>query len=339
MTSNYLTRKKIAHKLSGMSTLIIVIVVMLFFTITNAINGVKFISPSNLSVILNQACFLMIVGAGQAIVILTGGINLSMGAVMAFSTVLWGDLLLAGQSTATVLLGCFMVLLTGMIIGLINGILITKFNITPYIATFAMMYVCRGLAWVYLRNRVLYPLDESFRKIAMGRLFTVGKFTFTMPMAIAFLVLFLLFFILRKTNFGRYVYFSGSNNVASRFSGIKTDRIVIIVYMLSSLLAAFGGLMYVARMNACEPGLGTSTHFDAITVSLIGGFAMSGGYGNIWGVVGGSVVIYTIQSGMNSLQLPSEMQSLINGLIIIFSVYLNRKLEAKKMILSNELSD
>lgn len=329
-------QKQVILKLCSMSTVIIAITVIVFFSTMCAFNGINFLSPGNLSVILNQACFLMIVSIGQAIVILTGGINLSMGAVMAFCTVLWGDMLLK-NSEIHFMAGVILILLTGALIGLINGLLITKLKITPYIATFAVMYSCRGLGWVYLRNRILYPLNETFRTIAMGRLFTINRFTITVPMLIALLALLLFWWLLRQTNFGRKVYFTGANPVAARFSGINTDRIIIAVYIISSMLAAFASLMYVARLNACEPGLGNKTHFDAITVSLIGGFAMSGGFGNIWGIASGAIIVYAIQAGMNNLQLPSEMQNLVNGALIIFAVYLNQKLENKKMEIGNEL--
>lgn len=328
--------KKIISELYGLSTLMIMVFVMLIFTVINKASDINFLSASNLSVILNQSCFLMIAGVAQCIVILTGGINLSIGAVMAFSTVLWGGLLLK-DATVIALLPFMLILLTGAFIGFINGILITKLKIPPFIATFAVMYSCRGLAWVYLRNRVLYPLNESFRVIAMGRLFTIGGFTVTFPMVIAFLVLLIAFIVLKFTNFGRKIYFTGANPVAAKFSGINTDKLIIVVYIISSILASFAGLMYVARLNAAEPGLATKTHFESITISLIAGFAMSGGYGNVWAIAGGAIVVYTIQSGMNSLQLPSELQTLVNGLMIIFAVFLNQLLINKKMELDNDL--
>ncbi|MFR5601659.1 MAG: ABC transporter permease, partial [Lachnospiraceae bacterium] len=230
-------------------------------------------------------------GISQALVILAGGINLSIGAVMAFSTVLCGNMLLK-DSGVPIIVPVVLILLTGAVIGLLNGLMVTKLHIPPFIATFAMMYACRGLAWVYLRNQILYPLNENFRVIAMGRLFQIGGFTVTMPMVIAGIFLLVFFFLLKRTNWGRKLYFLGSNPTAARFSGIAVDKLLIMVYMLSCTIAAFGGLMYVARLNACEPGLATKTHFEAITVSLIGGFAMAGGYGNIWGVAGGAIVVY-----------------------------------------------
>lgn len=332
------TGKKIAASMCSMSPVVIMVMVLAFFAIANGAQGIHFLSMTNLSVIINQACFLSIVGIGQALVILTGGVNLSMGAVMAFTTVMWGGMLMNNGGTS-IAVPIVLILLSGCIIGLINGLLVTKLKIPPFIATFAVMYSFRGLAWVYLRNRILYPLNERFRIIAMGKLFKIGNFTVTVPMLIALIFLLGFYILLRYTNIGRKIYFIGANPMAARFSGINVDGIVMLVYIISSFLAAVAGLMYVARLNACEPGLATKTHFEAITVSLIGGFTMSGGYGNIWGVAGGSVVIYAIQAGMNSLKMPSELQTLVNGVLIILAVFVNQILANKKMELDNDLSN
>lgn len=331
-------KKRMTARLCSLSTVIIMVFVLLLFTVINGTKGINFLTPSNISTIMNQASFLVIVGIGQAIVILVGGINLSMGAVMAFTTVLCGGMLLKDSST-NVLVPVILILAIGAVIGFLNGVMVTKLNIPPFIATFAMMYVCRGLAWVYLRNRVLYSLDEGFRLIATGRLFSMGGFTVTMPMLIAGTALLVFYLILRRTSLGRKIYFTGANPTAASFSGINTKRLTILIYMISSVMAAFAGLMYVARLNSAEPGLAGKAHFEAITISLIGGFSMAGGYGNIWGIAGGAVVVYTIQAGMNSLQLPSELQTLVNGALIIIAVFVNQFLMNKKMEIENDLCE
>ena len=331
-------KKKLLVRLYGASTAIIVIIVFLIFTIASATTGINFLKPSNLSTIANQASFLVILGIGQALVLLTGGIDLSVGALMAFVTVFWGEGLLE-ESEKSVAVAIICILLTGALIGLINGLLITRLNIPPFIATFATMYACRGLGWIYLRNRVLYPLDANFRQIAKGKLFKLDKFIVKWPLVIALLLLFITWFVLKRTNVGRKIYFTGSSPTAARFSGIHTDCVKVGIYVTSGILAAFAGLMYVARLNACEPGLGTDSNFDAITVALIGGFSMNGGYGNIWGVAGGALVVYTIQAGMNSLQMPSQLQDLISGALIILAVFFNQILTNQRLRLENDLRD
>ena len=130
-----------------------------------------------------------------------------------------------------------------------------------------------------------------------------------------------------------------SNETAARFSGINTDRVKTLVYVASGVIAAFAGLMYVGKLNACEPGLGTDSNFEAITVALIGGFTMSGGYGNIWGVAGGAIVVYTIQSGMKSLKMPGQLHDLISGALIILAVFINQELINRRMRLENDIRD
>lgn len=338
MDKQSIMAKRVQSKLAGMSPLIIMLIVFLIFGLLNALHGINFISPSNLSTILNQACFLIIVGIGQSLVILVGGINLSMGSVMAFTTVMWGEMLLK-NSGINPWIPSLLIIGSAALIGLMSGLMITKLKITPYIATFAVMYAFRGLAWVYLRNRVIYNLDLGFRQIATGWLYKIGKFSITVPMVIALAALVLFYFFLRHTNLGRKWYFTGANPVAAKFSGINTDRIILLAYTISTALAGFAGLMYMARLNSTEPGMAGKSHFEAITVALIGGFSMAGGYGNIWGVAGGAIVVYTIQAGMNSLQLPGELQSMINGFLIIFAVFLNHVLSNKKMQLDNDLAD
>ena len=333
-----MNRKRILASLYGMSTVIIVLIVFLVFSIACGVQGINFLKPSNLSTIMTQASFLAILGVGQALVLLTGGIDLSVGALMAFVMVFWGQGLLKNNE-APYVFTVIAILLTGALIGLINGLLITKLHIPPFIATFATMYACRGLGWIYLRNRVLYPLNESFRFISTGKLFKIDKFIVRMPTLVAVLLIFIMWFILRKTTIGRKVYFTGSNEISARFSGINIDHVKIGVYVASGLIAAFSGLMYVAKLNACEPGLGTDSNFEAITVALIGGFAMSGGYGNIWGVAGGALVTYTIQSGMNSLQMPGQLHDLISGALIIFAVFINQELVARRTRLENDIRD
>ena len=338
MDKKNLLTKRVKSTVYGLSSVVIMLIVFAIFAVLNMFQGISFLSPSNLSTILNQASFLVIVGIAHAIVILMGGINLSIGSVMALTTVMWGDMLLK-TSEVNPLIPAAMVILTAAAIGYISGLLITKLRITPYIATFAVMYACRGLAWVYLRNRVIYGVNQAFRDLLVGRLFRVAGFNVTMPMLIALIALLAFFLILRGTTLGRKWYFTGANPTAARISGINTDRMINIAYTVSSALAGFAGLMYMARLNSTEPGLAGDTHFEAITVSLIGGFAMAGGYGNIWGVAGGAIVVYTIQSGMNMLRLPGELQALINGVLIIFAVYLNQTLSKKKMEIDNDLSD
>ncbi|MDR2161958.1 MAG: ABC transporter permease [Desulfovibrio sp.] len=332
--------KRLVKTATDFSSLLILAVVFIFFETANAINGDHYLTLSNLSVILNQACFLTIIGIAQALAILTGGLNLSIGSVMAFTTVMWGRMLV-GNSPDNVhfLFPMMLVVGTGMLIGLVNGLLITKLKMPPFIATFATMFACRGMAWLALGKKVIYNLNSDFRYLGTGVVDRLGAFTVTVPMITVLILLLGVSFLLTRTSFGRRIYFTGANPVAARFSGIPTDRIIIWVYVLSTGLAAFAGLLYGARLNSFEPGMATHAPFEAITVALIGGIAITGGFGNIWGVLCGSIIVSTIYNGMNSLSVASELQTLVMGALIIFAVAFNQFLIKENMELRNELDD
>jgi ribose/xylose/arabinose/galactoside ABC-type transport system permease subunit len=226
-----------------------------------------------------------------------------------------------------------------MIIGFINGILITKLKMPPFIATFATMYACRGLAWLALGKKVIYGLNGDFRYLGTGVVGRFAGFTITIPMVIMLAMLIVVYFMLTRTNFGRQIYFTGANPVAAKFSAIPTDKVIIWVYIISTGIAAFAGLLYGARLNSFEPGMAVKAPFEAITVALIGGIALSGGFGNIWGVLCGSIIVAGINSGMNSLSVAPELQTLVMGALIIFAVAFNQFLIKQNMRLRDELDE
>lgn len=332
-------RKRALKIFTDFSSLFILLAVFAFFEIANILDEGSYLSMSNVSVICNQACFLTIIGIAQALAILTGGLNLAIGSVMAYTTVLWGRMLVGANPDMHYLIPVLLVVGTGMLVGLVNGLLITKLKMPPFIATFATMYACRGLAWLALGKKVIYGLNGDFRFWGTGVVTRIGGFTLTVPMILTLVILAATAFMLTRTNFGRSIYFTGSNPVAAKFSGIPTDRVLIWVYVISTGLSAFAGLLYGARLNSFEPGMAVHAPFEAITVALIGGIAMSGGFGNIWGVLCGSIIVAAIYNGMNSLSVPSELQTLVMGALIIFAVAFNQFLIKKNMELRNELDE
>lgn len=331
MTKVNSTNNKLKYLLYDFSTFWILMIITLFFIIFG--NG--FLKLGNLSNIINQASFLALIGVSQLVVILTGEINLSIGSTMALSTVLCGPMML-DDSNMPILVPIVLVLLFGGMVGIVNGFMVTKLHIPAFLATFATMYVARGAAWLYIGKGVYYGINEKIRFLAMRELTNIGGFRITMPMVFAILFLIIMYFIVEKTNFGRRIYFTGSNPVAAKFSGVATNRIVIAVHVLSGVIAALAGIMYVARINAADANLGTSYHFDAISVALIGGAVMSGGTGSVWGVAGGALIISVIQSGMNNMEIPTEIQKAFTGVIIIAAVYFNSVLQRKKMQMADD---
>lgn len=313
-------------RLYDFSTFLILIVITLFFTVF----GKGFLKAGNLSNIINQGSFLAIIGVAQLVVILTGGINLSIGSTMALSTVLCGPMLVK-ESEVPVIIPVILVIIFGAGVGMINGLMITKLNIPAFLATFATMYIARGAAWLYIGKGVFYGINEKIRFWAMGEVVTIGGFRITMPIILVTVFLVIMWFLLSKTNIGRRIYFTGSNPTAAEFSGVPTKNIIILAHLLSGLISGIAGIMYVARINAADANLGTQYHFDAISVALIGGAVMSGGVGSVWGVAGGALIISVIQSGMNNMQIPTEVQKAFLGVIIILAVFFNAYLQERKM--------
>jgi len=160
-----------------------------------------------------------------------------------------------------------------------------------------------------------------------------------MPMLITLVFLTVMWFLLKKTSYGRELYFTGSNKTAAQFSGISTDKVIMIAHIISGFLCGVCAIMYSGRLNAAEPSMYSDTHFTAVSVVLIGGASMLGGVGDVWSTAVGAIIISFIQSGMNSIQVPSEFQNLVLGVLIIISVMINQSLQKKKAQLENDIKN
>jgi ribose/xylose/arabinose/galactoside ABC-type transport system permease subunit len=152
-----------------------------------------------------------------------------------------------------------------------------------------------------------------------------------MSVVVCIAVIVLLTLILRKTRFGHNVYFTGANPLAAKFSGIAVNRLIVTVFVIAGALSGFSGVLYTAKVNACDASMYMESHFDAVSVALISGASLLGGYGNMWGSAVGALIISSIKNGMNTLQVPSEYQTLVLGVLIILSVFFNDRLVKKKM--------
>jgi ribose/xylose/arabinose/galactoside ABC-type transport system permease subunit len=318
------------------STIFVLLVVMIFFAVANKIiTGYDYLSVSNIATIINQASFLAVIGMAQMLTILVVGINLSIGSVMAFSAMLCGPLLLESSSYSP-LLGPLAMIGISALIGLLNGVLNTKLKIPSFIATFGTMFIFRGLAWIIAGNTVHFRIKPEIRFLAQGQILSIGRFTINMSIIVCIIVVILLTFLLKKTTLGRKIYFSGSNPVAAEFSGISVDKIVIITFIIAGALYGFCGVLYTAKVNACDASMYTGSHFDAVSVALLGGVSLAGGSGNVWGCAIGALIVSAIQNGLNTLQVPSEYQTLVLGVLIILSVFFNDWLTNKKMDITSE---
>lgn len=274
----------------------------------------RFLTPSNIVNVLRQSTINGIIAIGMTYVILTAGIDLSVGAVLALSTVVTADMLQKGMPVP---LAMATGLSLGAGLGLVSGLIITKIGVPPFVTTLGVMVTARGLALVYTQGRPITGLTESFRFIGTG---SIGPIP--MPVVIAAIAFILGFILLNRVWVGEYIYALGNNPVAARYAGIATDRYITFVYMLSGLLAALAGMILIARLNSAQPTAGVAFEFDAIAAVVVGGTSFAGGEGGLGGTLLGVLVIAVLANGLNLLNIPSFYQPVVSGVVIALALLL-----------------
>lgn len=272
----------------------------------------RFLTPSNQINILRQATINGIVAVGMTLVILTAGIDLSVGSVLALSAVIGADLLKRGIPVPAAVLAALGV---GALAGLVNGIIITRGKIPPFIATLGMLTVARGLTLMYTGGQPFTGFPAAFREIGAG---TVGPIP--MPIIIAGLVFLVASIMLRRTRYGEYIYLLGDNPVAARLAGINTDFMIVIVYVISGLCAALAGLILIARLDSAQPVIGQGYEFNAIAAVVVGGTSFSGGEGTLFGTLLGTLLIETLGNGLNLLNVSPLWEQVVKGVVIALAL-------------------
>jgi ribose transport system permease protein len=272
----------------------------------------RFLTVGNLVNVLRQSTINGIIAIGMTYVILTAGIDLSVGAILALSTVVTADLLQRGIPVPmAILVGLGL----GGLAGLSSGLIITKARVPPFVATLGMMTVARGLALTYTQGRPITGLPESFRFIGTGSLGPVP-----MPIIIAGMAFILGYLLLTRTRIGEFIYALGNNPIAAHYSGIATKRYTAFVYILAGLLSALAGMILVARLNSAQPTAGIGYEFDAIAAVVVGGTSFAGGQGSLIGTLLGVLVIAVLNNGLNLLNVSSFWQPVVTGVVIALAL-------------------
>lgn len=274
----------------------------------------RFLTTGNIVNILRQSTINGIIAIGMTFVILTAGIDLSVGAVLALATVVAADLM---QQEIAMPLAVAVGLGLGALLGLVNGVIITKAKVPPFIATLGMMTVARGLALTYTQGRPITGLPESFRTLGTGSIGPVP-----MPIVIASVAFILAYFLLTRMRTGEYIYAIGNNPVAARYAGINVDRNIMFVYASAGLLSAVAGMILVARLNSAQPTAGLGYEFDAIAAVVVGGTSFTGGQGGLGGTLLGVLVIAVLNNGLNLLNVSSFYQPVVTGVVIALALLL-----------------
>lgn len=303
------------QKLLAFGTLIILVI---GFSLASP----NFMQTSNILAILQATSVNGILAVAATLVIITGGIDLSVGTLMTFTAVIAGVVLTYWGLSLP--LGIIASILTGAIVGLISGTIIAKMKIPPFIATLGMMLILKGLSLVISGTKPIYFNDTpSFPVISTGSI--VGDLIPGVPVPNGVLVLFLVAglasYILGRTVLGRYCFALGSNEEAARLSGVSVDNWKMAVYALSGGICGIAGLVIASRLNSAQPALGQGYELDAIAAVVIGGTSLAGGRGTILGTVIGALIMSVLLNGLRILSMPQEWQTVVTGSIIIIAVY------------------
>ena len=276
----------------------------------------SFLSVNNLSNVGRQVSINALIAVGMTFVILTGGIDLSVGSVMALSGTLAAGLMIGGVPAALALVVCLAV---GVAFGVFNGALVAYGRMPPIIVTLATMGIARGLALIYTHG---YPIDGLPSWIAF---FGSGNvFGLQMPILITIVVYAVAWVVLERMPIGRYVYAIGGNESATRLSGVRVGRYKMVVYAVSGLTSAIAGIVITARLMSGQPNAGVGFELDAIAAVVLGGTAISGGRGSIIGTLLGALLLGVLNNGLNMVHVDPYVQNVIKGGIILLAIYIGR---------------
>lgn len=291
---------------------------VLLFAVVAVLNP-SFIEPLNLLNLLRQISINALIAFGMTFVILTGGIDLSVGSILALSSALMAGMIVSGLDP---ILSICITALLGALMGAVNGLLITKGKVAPFIATLATMTIYRGLTLVYTDGNPITGLGDHYSFQLFGRGYFFG---IPVPAVTMLITFFILWFILHKTSFGRKTYAIGGNETAAFVSGIKVDQVKCLIYSLAGMMAAISGAILTSRLNSAQPTAGTAYEMDAIAAVVLGGTSLAGGKGRIFGTLVGALIIGTLNNGLNLLGVSSFYQQVVKGIVILIAVLIDRK--------------
>lgn len=308
--------KSMIKKITGFKEIGVIVplaVLIIIFSCTSDI----FLTTNNLLNITRQISIKGLLGIAMTFVIITGGIDLSVGSVIAFSSTLTASAIKDYQLPvlAAVVIG----IAVGTLTGLVNGILIAYVNMPAFITTMGTMTILRGLGYIYTQGYPIYDLPQGFRAIGQGNIGIIP-----VSAVILVVVAILAFMILSKTVFGRHIYAVGGNIEAARMAGIRVKRVQLYVYMISGFISGIAAVVQGARVGSGLPTIGQGFEMDAIASVVIGGAAMAGGSGTILGTLLGSLILGVLDNGLSLLNVDSYVMNVISGVVVILAVLIDQ---------------
>ncbi len=301
------------------SILISMVIVFAVFTILAPI----FISRQNLINVALQASINAVVSLGMTLVIITAGIDLSVGSIVALTSVMAALSMVNGVS---IWLSIVLTLALGLLCGLFNGVLVSYVKLQPFLVTLGTMSLFRGLALIFSNGVPIYNLPKSFKSV-------IGLATvFSIPVPVIIMIVFslLVFVVLRHTKLGEYIFAIGGNEEATRLSGVNVRKNKAITYGLSGIASTLGAIILIGRLGAAEAVAGTGYELDAIAAAAIGGASLAGGRGSIFGTIVGAIILSALRNGLTLLNVPSFYQMVATGAIIIIAIIIDRLSHGKQ---------
>lgn len=303
------------------------IIALLVLCVVLTLLSDKFLTPENGWNIMRQISINVCISVGMTLVILTKGIDLSVGSMLAFAGAITAGLLKFGIEIPsantfvgfTVFGAILAGLLVGAALGTFNGWVITKFKVPPFVATLAMLTIARGATMLWTGGFPITGLGDSFAFIGTGWFLGIPMPVWIMAIVVVFAII-----LTKKTVFGRHIYAIGGNESAARLSGINIKKVKIWVYALAGIMAAVGGIILTSRLDSAQPNAGMSYELDSIAAVVIGGTSLSGGRGSIMGTVQGALIIGVLNSGLVLLNVSPFWQQIIKGFVILIAVILDR---------------
>ncbi|MCI6660395.1 MAG: ABC transporter permease [Peptoniphilaceae bacterium] len=294
--------------------ILIALAILCLFLIINPKTSSSFLNMKNIFNVLRQISTNLYVASGMTMVIILGGIDLSVGSIIALS----GCIAAATVSryNLPIPMGIVIGLLIGVIVGGINGMVISRTTIPPFIVTLATMNIAKGLAYVYTGGSPVRVMSDAWQFIGAGYVGMIPT-----PVIILVIILIITWLFMNRTKFGRHIYAVGDNPQAALYSGINNRSVKFRVYLYSGIMAALAGIVLASRMYSGQPTAGDGAEMDAIAAVVVGGTSMSGGYGRISGTIIGALIIGILNNGLNLLNVNSFWQYVVKGLVILLAVY------------------
>jgi ribose transport system permease protein len=307
----------------GRLAALIVLMIFMTFMTRDPAEGLVFLNVSNLLNIARNASIFIIIGIGQTITLTAKDVDLSIGSTITLTSVVAGTMMSIMNIAFPVAILAAIIL--GILIGLANGLLITKVGLPPFIATYGMLWVIYGLAYLILQGATLFGFPEQFRFLGTGRILGIP-----VPIIVMVIIFAAFYILLYKTTLGRRFFAAGANSEAAKMSGINVDKTVIIAYVISGLLAAVAGLVLLAYSNGATSTTGDAYLMPIMAVVVMGGTSLAGGEGSLTGTLIAALMMAVINNGMNILAVPGTWQKLVVGVMIVSAVLLDLLIRRRK---------